>query len=290
MNWMWPLEKGSRQKPEIYNNLTWGFQTKGMDSPVAMISAPKGSSVYAVEGGVVLGKTQHRPILISRPNTHIIYVSGKTGVVGYWVLRGDAPGPGSKVHPGGWLGSLSDSYLCLHLSPPWTGSENPTPEELDQLPLLSPEQHLRYAWTRVTTRFHRDVTETEELTKGQMRRKIQNLMLHPIWPTLEQGMRQKIEYVDPKVEKVLGPNGWYSDSRNTAFRVVLIPPAPFLEIQSPSLEEGLVALAQQVTLLYGLSESRLPYAPQICSHSRCMDAGDGFCSVCGFLVPAPYTE
>jgi len=123
-------------------------------------------------------------------------------------------------------------------------------------------------------------------------------------------------YVDPTTEQIDD-----DETRNTAFRVWLEPllwydrsqeknelvpdkgwdkwnkwghsGSEVLETSGRDMEDALVNLALKVKFFYGDGKEFLPDAPHRCSgkfdeqekwHPGCQDAGDGFCSICGFLI------
>ena len=129
-------------------------------------------------------------------------------------------------------------------------------------------------------------------------------------------------FVDPTRESIVGEGGWDSNSRNTAFRIWLeaggwmdrsldpndcVPEEGWtdhnkwqscvdleLNCGGASLEEALLKLAVRVKFYYGDNgEDHLPDVPKRCDLQRmgeqgCVPlpgAGDGFCAICGFLLP-----
>ena len=224
--------------------------------------------------------------------------------------------------------------------------------------LLDPTLFLVQAWTKVTQRFHKAAEEAptdphDSDTPEARRNLIEWLQLHPLWthpanllvpPMLPDGeeppedlydrtgwvmteiqmgaiqycVRYEFEYVDPTTERVEGENGWYSDARNTDFRVWIecggwvdlsknpnlpCPPEGWddhnrwvtchdtdLDCGGATMEEALVELALRVMFYYG--QGREKKAHPECEGSfdaeehyddGCVDDGTGFCPVCGFV-------
>jgi hypothetical protein len=136
-------------------------------------------------------------------------------------------------------------------------------------------------------------------------------------------------YVDPTLERIVGKLGWHGmHPRNTAFRVWIEGGGwydmskqpefnepeggwtefnqwghchdPNLDCGAPDLETALLNLSIRTYWYYGSSgkEYRMD-VPKQCEgtldghdqyHTGCVDAGDGFCKVCGYLVSEYWTD
>lgn len=139
--------------------------------------------------------------------------------------------------------------------------------------------------------------------------------------SLQECMNIEYVYVCPTTERIEGPNGWATDPRNTDFRVWLEAGGWYdqgndldesvidqynrwlsshdtaLDCGAHTLEEALLQLAVRVQFFYGDGKDHRVDTPQRCEGtivgrstrderyvSGCQDAGDGFCSTCGFLI------
>jgi len=131
-------------------------------------------------------------------------------------------------------------------------------------------------------------------------------------------------YVDPTLERIVGNQGWDKDCRNTDFRVWIegggwddqskcdygIAPEggwteynkwischdTDLDCGAHTMEDALLELAVRVIWYYGTDgKEHRPDVPEKCGGdfdpndkskwvNHCMDAGDGFCSKCGYLI------
>jgi hypothetical protein len=122
---------------------------------------------------------------------------------------------------------------------------------------------------------------------------------------MEQCLHFDFVYVDPTIEEIQGFGHWSEDPRNTAFRVWIEAHTWFeadpeaqrherwdqghvlnLDCGAESMEDALCDLALRVRFFFGDRDTPRADGPRKCA-DECRDAGDGFCSACGYLVLYP---
>lgn len=308
MKWSWPLP----------GFVPWDFPAKVVENPFTRgitFAAPVNQPVCAVESGIIHNVCPSDWVVLQGPSGLVSYEFLETvpGLqVGQRVERGERIG---RVRP------LSDGYgsrLVITMS-----DMDPTPKLLKAWTRVTPRFH-RDAPPIPTESADRRMAINAlhdhplwhyplEMDEGEP---------EDIGGGLYECLDIDFQYVDPTLERIVGNDGWgpKGDPRNTAFRVWLDaggwydktefepePPEGWkdfnkwgnvhdtnLDCGGATLEDALLELATRVQWFYGpdRKDGRLD-CPMNCggdldaedqyvSHHE--DAGDGFCSKCGYLV------
>lgn len=287
MKWVWPLP----------NNVPWNAPP--WRERVVHLSALTRSPVVAVAPGKLMER--RGSLVLTLTDGRLLTMDGVDPCLfgkDHWVQAGTLIG--HVAHSGVTL-KYEEPDMGVPLVEAWKQVTPRFHRDAPPLPLSPSRQRERIIWLKSHPLWTHPTMIQSHDDAGSL--VTQNLQVGG----LEDCLSLEIVFVDPMTESIHGRGHWSESPRNSSFRVWLEAGGwsnegddnwlrthdPRLDCGAHTLDEALLLLASRVEFFYGEDAHPLVSAPIRCGFIQgdegtvikgCKDAGDGFCSTCGFLA------